>query len=155
MSQVDVRLQELGITLCEPPDPAGAYVPVVTAGYLTFLSGMLPLQGGQLCCKGRLGDSVSLDMGRDAARLCMVNGLAALKGALGDLDRIERIVRLEGFVNSTPEFHEQHLVMNEASEFLNEVFGDKGRHTRFAVGATSLPLDAPVEISMVVKTGDT
>ena len=143
------RLAELGIALPQPAAPVAAYVPVVVAGNLAHVSGQLPFVDGQLVT-GRLGEGVSLEQGTAAARACGLMILAQLASALGSLDRVERVVKLGAFVNSTAEFTDQPRVANGASDLMAEVFGDAGRHARSAVGVPVLPLGAAVEVDAVV-----
>lgn len=149
----EARLAELGLVLPPPPAPAGAYVPAITLGPagLAVTAGMLPLVDGALPRKGRVGVEVTPEEARLDARQACLNALAALKAELGGLDRIARVVRVEGFVASAPDFTGQPGVVNGASELLLEIFGEAGRHTRFAVGAAVLPLDAPVELALWVS----
>ena len=151
MSQVESRLAELGLCLPPPPAPAGSYVPVVISGSLAFTSGQLPLQEGALQVKGKIGRDVSLEQGAELARVCVLNALAALRQALGDLDRVRQVVKLTGFVASAPGFTEQPKVVNGASDLLIRVFGERGRHARSAVGVAELPLCAPVEVELTVE----
>ena len=150
MSNIEKRLNELSIDLPECPAPKAMYVPVVQSGDLCFVSGQLPSKDGILL-KGKVGDSVSESDAVKGAELCIINALAALKSHLGDLDRITRIVKLQAFVSSAAGFDRQHIVANGASELLFNVFGEKGRHARTAVGVNQLPLDASVEIEMIVE----
>ena len=147
---IDERLAELGIELPEPAAPIAAYVPVVIAGGMAHVSGQLPFVGGQLV-KGRLGESVPLVDGVAAARACGLMILAQLKAALGSLDRVERVVKLGAFVNSTAAFEDQPGIANGASELMVEVFGDAGKHARSAVGVPVLPLGAVVEVDAIVQ----
>jgi enamine deaminase RidA (YjgF/YER057c/UK114 family) len=146
------RLEELGITLPAPPAPAGAYVPATRAGNLVFTAGQLPLEAGELTLRGKVGDTVSVDEAREAARLCAMNALAAASTQTGGVAGISRIVKVTGFVASAPGFNEQPQVINGASEFLGEIFGDAGLHARSAVGVAELPMNAPVEVELVVET---
>jgi len=146
---IDDRLNELGITLPQAAAPVAAYVPVVIAGGLAHVSGQLPFVNGELV-KGRLGESVPLDDGIAAARACGLMILAQLKAALGSLDRVEQVVKLGAFVNSTGEFVDQPRIANGASELMAEVFGDAGKHARSAVGVPVLPLGAAVEVDAIV-----
>ena len=146
---VAARLAELGIVLPAAAAPVAAYVPVVVAGNLAHVSGQLPFVGGQLVT-GRLGEDVSFEQGIAAARACGLMVLAQLAAALGSLDRVERIVKLGAFVNSTADFTDQPKVANGASELMAEVFGEAGRHARSAVGVPVLPLGAAVEVDAIV-----
>ena len=147
---IENRLKELGIELPTAPTPAGSYVPAVTAGNMVFVSGQLPTVAGELKYKGKVGTDISLEDANHAAKVCIINALAVLKAHLGSLDNIERIVRLGGFVNSSDGFTMQPKVINGASDFLFEVFGEKGQHARAAVGVNELPLNAAVEVEMTV-----
>jgi enamine deaminase RidA (YjgF/YER057c/UK114 family) len=148
--QIEARLAALGLTLPEPAAPVAAYVPVVVAGGIAHVSGQLPFISGKLVT-GRLGDDVSLEDGVLAAQACGVMILAQLKKALGSLDRVERIVKLGGFVNSTATFTDQPKVINGASELMAAVFGEAGQHARSAVGVPVLPLGAAVEVDAIVS----
>ena len=150
--KIDARLAELGIALPEPAAPAGAYVPYVVTGSLVFVAGQITLENGEIKSKGRLGESMNVDDGYAAARLCGLNLLAQVRGACaGDLDRVKRVVRLGGFVNSAAVFTDQAKVINGASDLMVEVFGDPGRHARAAVGAPSLPLGVSVEVDGIFE----
>ena len=149
--RIDARLNELGIELPEIQAPWANYVSVVVSGTLIYLSGQLPSLGAQ-AIKGKLGLDLSVEDGRKAARLCALNMLPHLRRACeGDLDRIVRCLEIGGFVNSTRDFAEHPLVLNGASELLVEVFGEAGRHTRFAVGVSSLPFNFAVEIKGIFE----
>lgn len=148
---VEDTLSQLGITLPSPPAPAGSYVPVVVSGNLAFVAGQIPMEAGQVKFRGKVGKDLSLEAGQQAARLCTINALAQLKAALGSLDRIKRFVKVTGFVSCDPTFTDQPKVINGASDFLVQVFGEKGRHARAAVGVSSLPLDSAVEVEFVVE----
>jgi enamine deaminase RidA (YjgF/YER057c/UK114 family) len=149
MSAIESRLAELGLTLPEPAAPVAAYVPVVVAGGLAHVSGQLPFVDGKLVT-GRLGENVDLESGIEAAQACGVMILAQLKAALGSLDRVERVVKLGAFVNSTGEFTDQPKIANGASELMVAVFGEAGKHARSAVGVPVLPLGAAVEVDAIV-----
>ena len=147
MATIQSRLDDLGIVLPEPVTPLAAYVGFVRHGDLVFVSGQVPVEGGEPIMTGLLGADVSLEDGQRCARLCMVNILAQIREACeGDLERIERCVRLGGFVAATPDFTQHPQVINGASEFAGEVLGDRGAHARAAVGVASLPRGVPVEI---------
>ena len=146
---IDQRLAELGITLPQPAAPVAAYVPVVVEGGFAYVSGQVSSENGQMIV-GKLGDDVDIEGGQKAARACGLMILAQLKAALGSLDRVERVVKLGVFVNCTADFTDQPKVGNGASELMQEVFGEAGRHARAAVGAPSLPLGVAVEVDAVV-----
>jgi enamine deaminase RidA (YjgF/YER057c/UK114 family) len=146
----ETRLRELGLELPAVSTPAGAYVPATRVGHLVFTAGQLPFQGGELYRTGKVGDEVSPEEAYEAARLCALNALAAAAAETGGLDRIDRIVKVTGFVASAPGFNGQPGVLNGTSELLGEVFGEAGLHARSAVGVAELPLDAPVEVEIVV-----
>lgn len=147
---IEARLRELGIVLPEPLRPAFNYVPVVVWDGLAYVSGQLPRVDGQVPVPGRVGEAVTVEQAQEAARLCVLHGLAVLREALGSLDRVERIVKVTGFVASVPEFHEQPRVVDAASGLLVEIFGEAGRHARSAVGVAALPRNSPVEIEFIV-----
>lgn len=151
MGKYETRLAELGISLPASPAAAANYVPAAQSGNLLFVSGQLPFKDGKLAYLGRLGDGISLDDGYQAARLCAINILAQIKAFAGSLEHVARIVRVGGFVAGTPDFTDQPKVINGASDLLVEVFGEKGRHARAAVGSSSLPLGVPVEVEAVVE----
>jgi enamine deaminase RidA (YjgF/YER057c/UK114 family) len=143
---VEKKLQELGITLKEPAAPIANYVPFVRSGNLLTVSGQICLDAGKLVAKGQLGAGVSIEDGQKAARACAVNLLAQVKAALGDLDKVTRVVRLGGFINSAAGFVDGPKVMNGASDVMVAAFGDKGKHARSTVGVAALPADAAVEV---------
>jgi len=149
-SNIEERLTELGVTLPPPGAPGGNYVPFVVVGELAFMAGQVAREAGKMKYTGKVGKDLSVDEGAAAARLCAVNLLAQLKAACGgDLDRVERCVRLGGFVNSPPDFFEHPKVVNGASDLMVEVFGERGQHARTAVGVSALPMDSAVEIEAV------
>jgi len=152
MSEIDARLKTLGIEIPQAAAPAANYVPFIRTGNLLVTSGQLPLENGTMPATGKLGGGLELVEGQVAARLCAINILAQAKTALGSLDAIKRIVKITVFVASTPDFTNQHLVANGASDFLVDVLGDAGRHARSAVGMPCLPMDAPVEIEAIIET---
>lgn len=154
MSQVTARLADLGISVPAVSAPAGAYVPAVISGDLVYTAGQLPFVDGSLSVTGKVGEGAGLVSPSEAkalARLSALNALAAVQSVLGSLDRVVRIVKVTGFVASDPSFIGQPGVINGASEFLAEVFGDAGIHARSAVGVAVLPLDSPVEVEMIVE----
>jgi len=148
---IEARLLALGVTLPQAPAPAANYVPAVISGSTLYVSGQLPFGPDGLTATGRLGENVTVEQAREAAKLCAVNILAQARAALGDLDRIGRIVKLTGFVASTPEFYDQPKVVNGASDFLAEALGEAGRHARSAVGVAALPLGAAVEVEAIIE----
>jgi enamine deaminase RidA (YjgF/YER057c/UK114 family) len=151
MSAVEDRLAGLGRTLPGVAAPVAAYVPAVRSGDYVFTSGQLPIVDGSLAATGKVGAEVSAEDAKQLAATCVLNALAAIKAEIGDLDRVRRIVKVVGFVASTPDFTGQPGVVNGASELLGKVFGDKGVHARSAVGVAVLPLDAPVEVELIVE----
>ena len=149
---VEQKLASQGITLPEAPNPVANYVPFVRTGNLLFVSGQVCFDAeGKLIAKGKLGAGVTVEQGNAAARGCAVNLLAQVKAALGDLDKVARVVRLGGFVNSAPDFLDGPKVLNGASDLMVAAFGDKGRHARTTVGVASLPADAAVEVEGVFE----
>ena len=148
---IEDRLRQLSIEIPTPPNPAGSYIPVVTTGNLAFVSGQIPMKDGKVIVEGKVPEKQSLDSAREAAKICIINGLAQLKANLGSLDKITKFVRISGFVNSSPDFTEQPKVINAASDLLVEIFGDMAKHSRIAVGVASLPLNSTVEIDMIVE----
>ena len=151
MSTIDERLAELGITLPAVAAPVAAYIPALVSGNLVFTSGQLPLVEGVLPATGKLGAAVSAEEGKELARQCALNALAAVESVIGSLDRVTRIVKVVGFVASDPSFTGQPGVINGASDVLGEIFGDAGVHARSAVGVAVLPLDSPVELELIVE----
>jgi enamine deaminase RidA (YjgF/YER057c/UK114 family) len=145
-SSAEARLRELGITLPPAPPPVGAYVPVVRTGNLVVTSGQLPWEGDRLAYTGKLGGDLTLAHANEAARICALNALAQLRAALGSLDKVRQIVRLEGYVHCAPGFRQHPQVLNGASDLINSIFGERGRHTRTALGIHDMPLDAPVQL---------
>ncbi|MEP2705955.1 MAG: RidA family protein [Roseibium sp.] len=150
-SKIEARLSELGITLPEASAPAANYVPFVKTGNQLFVSGQIPMVDGKIQHVGKLGDDFSVDEGKAAAKQCAINLLAQAKAATGDLDKVARLVKIVGFVNSTGDFTEQPVVINGASDFLVEAMGDKGRHARSAVSAASLPFGVAVEVEAIFE----
>jgi len=146
---IEARLAALGITLPTPTAPAANYVPTVLSDGQLYVSGQTPVAAGGLKHRGRLGAEISLEEGQAAARLCAINVLAQAKAALGDLSRIKRLVKVVGFVASTPEFNQQPQVVNGASDLFVEALGEAGRHARSSIGVTALPGGAPVEVEAI------
>lgn len=145
------RLAELGLALPPVVTPVAAYVPAQVSGNLVFTAGQLPMVGGVMPAVGKVGAEISADEAQEFARICALNALAAVDSVIGSLDRVTRVVKVTGFVASAPDFTGQPGVVNGASELLGEIFGDAGTHARSAVGVAVLPLDAPVEVELVVE----
>jgi enamine deaminase RidA (YjgF/YER057c/UK114 family) len=154
MGAVEDRLSELGLTVPEVVPPVAAYVPVVRDGDLVFTSGQLPMVAGALAATGKVGAEVDADAAKALAETCALNAIAAIKSEIGDLDMVARVVKVVGFVASDPGFTGQPGVINGASELFVKAFGDKGIHARSAVGVAALPLDAPVEVEVIVSVRD-
>ena len=150
-SKIELILRDLNLSLPEAPKPVAAYIPAKQTGKLVFTAGQLPMVNGELISKGLLGQDAEIDEANKAARICTLNALAAIKGVIGDLDRIKQIVRVVGYVASVPTFTQQPAVVNGASELLLEIFGENGKHARSAVGMAVLPLNASVEIELTVE----
>lgn len=147
----EAKVTELGLTLPEAPKPVAAYVPAVKVEDYVYTSGQIPFVNGELKFKGKLGKELTLEQGYEAAKVCALNCLAVIKGQIGSLDNIKQIVKVTGFVSSASGFNDQPKVINGASELLGEIFGEQGQHARAAVGVNELPVDAAVEVEMVVK----
>jgi enamine deaminase RidA (YjgF/YER057c/UK114 family) len=149
--KVESKLKELGFALPSPPKPVAAYLPAVQVGDLLFLSGTTCYENGKVLYTGRVGAELTMEQGYLAARQAALNLLSVIKATLGDLDRVERVVKLNGYVNSAPDFDRQPAVINGASELLVKVFGPRGKHARTSIGVSDLPGHIPVEIEMVVQ----
>jgi enamine deaminase RidA (YjgF/YER057c/UK114 family) len=147
-----VRLGQLGVTLPQVVAPLASYIPAVRTGKLVYTSGQLPIEGGKLARTGKVGAEISPEEGKALARICALNALAAVGSVVG-IDAVTRVVKVVGFVASAPGFNGQPSVVNGASDLLAEVFGDNGAHARSAVGVSELPLDAPVEVELIVEVG--
>jgi enamine deaminase RidA (YjgF/YER057c/UK114 family) len=145
---IEEKLASLGISLPIPPEPAGSYLPVVISGNLAFVAGQIPMEGKYVKFRGKVD---SIETGQEAARLCTINALAQLKSSLGSLDRIKRVIKVTGFVNCDPSFADQAKVINGASDLLVNIFGEKGKHARAAVGVSSLPLNSSVELEFIAE----
>ncbi len=148
---IDEKLKSLNIILPNAPKPAGSYIPVVISNNIAYVSGQIPVKEGKVVFSGKVPTQQSIEEAGKAAKLCAINALAQLKASLGNLDRINKIIRVSGFVNSTPEFDQQPTIINSASDLLFNIFGEKGKHTRIAVGVASLPLESTVELDMIVE----
>ncbi len=153
MTAPEDKLAEMGLALPQVVPPVAAYLPAIRNGSLVWTSGQLPMVEGKLAAAGKVGAEVTPERAKELARTCALNALAAVKAEVGDLSAVRRIVKVVGFVASTPDFTGQPAVLNGASELLGAVFGDAGRHARSAVGVAVLPLDAPVEVELVVEVG--
>jgi enamine deaminase RidA (YjgF/YER057c/UK114 family) len=145
---IEEKIASLGITLPIPPEPAGSYVPVVVSSNLAFVAGQIPMEGSHVKFRGKV-DSIAI--GQEAARLCTINALAQLRSYLGSLDKIKQVVKVTGFVNCDASFTDHPKVINAASDMLVEIFGEKGKHARSAVGISSLPFDSTIEIEFIVE----
>ena len=154
MPNPESRLQELGLTLPAPPVAAGAYVPAVRTGNLLYLAGTLPMRDGKIVSLGKVGREIDLVQAAEAAKLCALNALANAKAALGSLDKITRVVMVNGFVNGIDGFSDSPKVLNGASEFLLQIFGESGKHARAVVSVNGLPLGASVEVQIVLEVRD-
>ena len=151
MSKIETKIQMLGLILPEIPKPLASYVPAKQSGKLVFTAGQLPLVKGDLLSKGILGQDVLIEEAYKAAQICTLNGLAAIKGVIGDLDRIIQVVKVVGYVASISTFTQQPAIINGASEVLLDIFGEAGKHARSAVGMAVLPLNASVEVELIVE----
>jgi enamine deaminase RidA (YjgF/YER057c/UK114 family) len=147
---IEEKLKSLEITLPNPPTPAGSYIPVIKTGNLLFISGQIPMENGKVLFTGKVTDE-NLETAQKSARMCAINLLAQMKRELGSLDKVKKIVRLSGFVNSDAEFYQHPKVINAASDLFFEIFGDKGKHSRIAVGVACLPLNSMTEIDAVIE----
>ena len=148
---IEEKIKQMGITITEAAKPLAAYIPALQVGNLVMTSGQVPIEGGAIKYQGKVGKDLSEEEGKEAAKLCAINCLSAIKSVIGNLDKIKRIVKLTVFVSSAEGFTAQPKVANGASEFIVEVFGDSGKHVRSAVGVSELPLNSAVEIEMIVE----
>ena len=148
---IDAKLEALNLELPAAPKPVANYVPVVRAGDLLFLSGVLPSRDGQLILTGKLGQGITIEQGMEAAKVAALNALAIVRSEVGSLDKVKRIVKMVGHIASAPGFTDQPQVLNGASDLLVQIFGEAGKHARVAVGAAELPRQAPVEIELIVQ----
>ena len=147
---IEEKLKTLGITLPNPPTPAGSYVPAIKTGNLLFISGQIPMEDGKVIFTGKVTNE-NIETAKKSAKMCAINLLAQMKRELGSLDKVTKIVRISGFINSDPEFYQHPKIINEASDLFFEIFGDKGKHSRIAVGVACLPLNAMTEIDAIVE----
>ena len=148
---IEEKLKQMNIVLPEAAKPLASYIPVTKTGNLIFTAGQIPTKDGKLTFKGKIGKDISLEDGKDAAKLCAINCLSVLKSEIQSLDNIKRIVKVTVFINSSEGFTDQPKVANGASDFLVELFGEKGKHVRSAVGVNELPIDASVEVEMIAE----
>ena len=150
MLLIEEKLTSLGIKLPTPPTPAGSYVPAIKTGNLLFISGQIPMKEGKVIFTGKVTDD-NLETAQKSAKMCAINLLAQIKRELGSLDKVTKVVRLSGFINSDTEFYQHPKVINAASDLFFEIFGDKGKHSRIAVGVACLPLNSMTEIDAVIE----
>jgi enamine deaminase RidA (YjgF/YER057c/UK114 family) len=151
---IEDRIAEMGLELPSPTKAAGSYIPIIVDEDMVYVSGQIPLQAGTVpdIFKGKVTSIVSIENAQNAARVCTLNALSHVKSALGSLDRVKRFIRLSGYVNSDPTFSDQPKIINAASDLLANIFGDAGKHSRLAIGVSSLPLGSAVEIEFLVKS---
>ena len=147
---IQKKLNSLGIIIPNPPTPAGSYVPIIKSGNLLYISGQIPMENGKVIFTGKVSDN-NLEIAQKSAKMCAVNILSQIKKEVGDLDKVSRIIKLSGFVNSVPEFTQHPKVINAASDLIFEIFGEIGRHSRIAVGVSSLPLNSMTEIDAIIE----
>ena len=147
---IEEKLKTLEITLPTPPTPAGSYVPAIKTGNLLFISGQIPMEEGKVIFTGKVTDD-NIETAKKSAKMCAINLLAQMKRELGSLDKVTKIVRISGFVNSDPEFYQHPKIINAASDLFFEIFGDKGKHSRIAVGVACLPLNSMTEIDAIIE----
>ena len=147
---IEEKLKTLGITLPNPPTPAGSYVPAIKTGNLLFISGQIPMEDGKVIFTGKVTNE-NIETAKKSAKMCAINLLAQMKRELGSLDKVTKIVRISGFINSDPEFYQHPKIINAASDLFFEIFGDKGKHSRIAVGVACLPLNVMTEIDAIVE----
>ena len=150
MILIEEKLKTLEITLPIPPTPAGSYVPAIKTGNLLFISGQIPMEDGKVIFTGKVTEN-NMETAKKSAKMCAINLLAQMKRELGSLDKVTKIVRISGFVNSDPEFYQHPKIINAASDLFFEIFGDKGKHSRIAVGVACLPLNSMTEIDAIIE----
>ena len=150
---IEEKLTSLGIKLPEPPTPAGSYVPVIKTGNILFISGQIPMENGKVVFTGKVSDE-NIEVAQKSAKMCAINILAQIKRETGNLDKVTKIIKLSGFVNSVSEFSQHPKVINPASDLFFELFGEKGKHARIAVGVSSLPLESMTEIDAIVEISE-
>ncbi len=150
---IEEKIKTLGITLPTPPTPAGSYIPAVRSGKLLYISGQIPIVDGKVEYKGKVSDK-NLEVAQKSAKICAINILAQIKREVGNLDKVSKIIKLSGFVNSAPEFSQHPKVINSASDMFFEIFGQKGKHSRIAVGVANLPLNSMTEIDAIIEISE-
>ncbi len=149
--EIEKRIESLGLSLPVPPEPRGSYVPLIIVDDIMYLSGLLPLRNGRLLYSGKVGRDIGMEEAKRCSEEVVLNALSIIKSHTGDLDRIERFIRLNGYINAVEEFRDHPSILNSASELIVRIFGDRGVHTRIAIGVSSLPLDSPLEMDMIIK----
>ncbi len=149
--EIEKRIESLGLLLPEPPEPRGSYTPLIIVDGIMYLSGLLPLKNGRLLYSGKVGRDIGVEEARKCSEAVVLNAFSIIKSHTGDLDRIERFIRLNGYINAIEDFNDHPLILNSASELIMRIFGDHGVHTRIAIGVSSLPLDSPLEMDMIIK----
>lgn len=154
MSKVEERIRELGYELPNAPKPVASYVPITKVGNLVFISGQGATKNGETIMKGHIGAELTIQDGYKAAELCAINAISVLRDEIGDLDKVKKIIKVLGFVNSAPGFDKQPLVINGFSDFVEKIFGENGKHARSAISANELPFGTPVEVEMIVEVED-
>lgn len=154
MSKVEERIRELGYELPNAPKPVASYVPITKVGNLLFISGQGATKDGETVMKGHIGAELTIQDGYKAAELCAINAISVLRDEIGDLDKVKKIIKVLGFVNSAPGFDKQPLVINGFSDFIEKIFGENGKHARSAISANELPFGTPVEVEMIVEIED-
>jgi enamine deaminase RidA (YjgF/YER057c/UK114 family) len=147
---IEEKLNSLGIILPNPPTPAGSYIPIIKSGNLLYISGQIPMENGKIIFTGKVSDD-NLEIAQKSAKMCAVNILSQIRREVGNLDRVSKVIKLSGFVNSVPEFTQHPKVINAASDLIFEIFGEIGRHSRIAVGVNSLPLNSMTEIDAIIE----
>ena len=150
---IEEKIEKLGIKLPQPPTPAGSYIPAVRTGNLLFISGQIPMIDGKVVYTGKVSEE-NMETAQKSARICAINILAQIKRELGDLEKVSKIVRISGFVNSVPEFTQQPKIINSVSDLFFDIFGEKGKHSRIAVGVASLPLGAMTEVDAIIEVSN-
>ena len=149
--KIEEKIKELGLTLPAFPKPVGNYITATISNNIVFTSGIIPLENGKLNYKGRFTSNFSIEEGQSITRLCILNALSAVKSAILDLDKVEKIIKLSGFIRSDKDFLDQSKVLNGASDLLVQIFGEKGRHCRSAIGVSELPLGSPIELELILE----